>query len=118
MFYVALIALFLLVALIVANCLFIHRSVGYCEKLLREMEEKEDREQKYHDLLDYWDHRERLISFSVYRTVIDAMRACLLNMEAALKTGDDFSFESARLLAIETLSEIKTLEEWEIDNII
>ena len=118
MFYVALVALLLLASLITANCVFIHRTVGYCEELLEKAAKKEDRESACHDLLDFWNKREKWVSFSVYRTVIDAVRACLLNMEAALLTGDDYSFESARLLALETLSEIRTLEEWEIDNII
>ena len=118
MFYVALVALLLLVSLIVANCVFIHRTVGYCEKLLEKAAKKEDRESAFRDLLDFWDKREKWVSFSVYRTVIDAMRVCLINMEAALSSGDEYAFESSRLLALETLSEIRTLEEWEIDNII
>lgn len=105
-FIVAVIAFAILLGAIVANCVFIQRTMDGLDARLSTLASKED----LVEAESFWKEHRRVITLSVSFDRIREMENCFAQMRAAIEEDDTLELNSARYLARNVVASIRSPE--------
>ena len=117
--WIASLCLFLvLIAIIVANAIYVHRVTDHLQAVARELRfEDEKTAADLDELSAYWDHHRTFIALSIGYRELDHVCETILYLRAAYDTKSASDFEAYRRLLSDTADEISRLERFSVENL-
>ena len=117
-FIASLCAFALLLLLIAWNARFVNAAMDELEHGIRSLPSCESANTQLEHIDTQWQKRRKVISLSVSYNELREMDVCLTQMRAAVKEQDALQFETARLMALDTIMDIRRLERITLINIL
>ena len=99
-----------LLLLIAWNVRFVNRATEELETQIQTLDFRESASEKVEQLDAKWQKYRKVLSFSVSYNEIREMDVCIAQMRAAAKEQDAVQFESARLMALDSIKDLRRLE--------
>ena len=117
-FIASLCAFALLLLLIAWNVRFVNSAMDELENSLLSLPTCENASAEIERIDAQWQKKRKAISLSVSYNELREMDVCLAQMSAAVKEQDALQFETARLMALDTITDIRRLERITLVNIL
>ena len=112
-FWFSVAAFLLMIALIVANCLWVNQITAHMENALQELS-KAPTLREVEALIDYWQARETALGISIPANELEDVSEHLVTLRTSFALHDEKDFERSRALCLESVLRIQRLERFSL----